>query len=233
MRGIFITGTDTDVGKTFVTAAISRQLREEGTRVGVYKPACSGAEADEDGNRRWADVETHFLALGGDFERKRICPQCFEAPAAPPVAARLESRMIDGELLTSGHDWWRDHVDLLLVEGVGGWLCPLTESSSVADFAEECGWPIIIVASRVLGTLNHTLLTIESIRRRNLTIAGIILNQNLPPSDSIAERTNPEELAKLTDLPILSLVDFETSKSLRHVDSQATIDWREIAALNG
>lgn len=230
MRGLFITGTDTDVGKTFVTAAIARQLRAEGISVGVYKPACSGALRDDDGQPYWADVENHFQALGGEFEREKICPQCFEAPAAPPVAARLENRIIDPSSITSGHEWWRDRVDLLLVEGVGGWLCPLTETSSIADFAEECGWPIVIVSSRVLGTLNHTLLTIEAIRQRDLPIAGIILNQHLPPTDSIAERTNPDELAKLTDVPILSLVEFDASKMLRHAGSQATIDWREIAA---
>jgi len=231
MRGLFITGTDTDVGKTFVTAAMTRQLRAEGVSVGVYKPACSGALRDDDGQPRWADVENHFQALGGEFAREKICPQCFEAPAAPPVAARLEHRIIDPSLITSGHEWWRDRVDLLLVEGVGGWLCPLTETSSIADFAEECGWPIVIVSSCVLGTLNHTLLTIEAIRQRDLPIAGIILNQHQPPADSIAERTNPEELAKLTDVPILALVEFDASKLLRHAGSEATIDWREIAAI--
>lgn len=230
MQGLFITGTDTDVGKTFVTAAIARQLREVSVQVGIYKPVCSGAGWDDDGQLRWADVETHFQALGEEFAREKICPQCFEAPAAPPVAARLENREIDNELITSGHDWWRDRVDFLLVEGVGGWLCPLTQTSSVADFAKECGWPIIVVASRTLGTLNHTLLTLEAIQARHLEIAGIVLNQHLPPTGSIAERTNPAELAQLTEIPILTLVEFDASGMLRHPDSQATIDWRGVAS---
>jgi dethiobiotin synthetase len=230
MRGLFITGTDTDVGKTYVTAAITRQLISEGTSVGVYKPACSGAEIDEHGVPYWRDVETHFDSLNAQFDRERICPQCFKVPAAPTVAARLEQREVDESLLKSGHDWWKDRVDLLLVEGVGGWLCPVTETSLIADFAQDCGWPVIIVAPRGLGVLNQTLLTIESIRSRHLTVAGIILNQHLPPSGTIAEQTNPAELSRLTDVPILSLMDFDASKMLRRLGSQDTIDWCGIAS---
>jgi len=230
MRGLFITGTDTDVGKTYVTSAIARQLCAEGKSVGVYKPACSGAEVDEHGNSSWHDVEAHYQALGGFFERENICPQCFTLPAAPPVAARLENREVSSSLLKSAHDWWQDHVDLLLVEGVGGWLCPLTETSLVADFAQDCGWPVVIVAPRGLGALNHTLLTVEAVRSRHLPLAGIILNEHCAPSGSIAEQTNPAELARLTDVPILSLVEFDASKMLRQPGSQDTIDWEQIAS---
>lgn len=175
-------------------------------------------------------MEAHYQALGGFFERENICPQCFTLPAAPPVAARLENREVSSSLLKSAHDWWQDHVDLLLVEGVGGWLCPLTKTSLVADFAQDCGWPVVIVAPRGLGALNHTLLTVEAVRSRHLPLAGIILNEHCAPSGSIAEQTNPAELARLTDVPILSLVEFDASKMLRQPGSQDTIDWEQIAS---
>jgi len=230
MRGLFITGTDTDVGKTYVTAAIARQLKAEGRSVGVYKPVCSGAETDTEGRLYWPDVETHFEALDQQFPREKICPQCFRAAAAPPVAARLENRTVDGALIRSGHNSWCEQVDVLLVEGVGGWLCPLTETTLIADFAKDCGWPVIIVAPLTLGTLNQTLLTIDSIWSRNLRIAGIVLNQHLPPSGTIAEQTNATELARLTDVPILSIVDFDQTDVLRPPDSQDTIKWDQVAA---
>ena len=228
MRGLFITGTDTDIGKTFVTDLIARQLLAEGAATGIYKPACSGVETDGTGLKSWSDVEAHYETLNGDFERDRICPQCFEAPAAPPVAASLENRDVDSSLMQAGLNWWADRVEFLLVEGVGGWLCPLTKTTSIADFAQECGYPVLIVASRVLGTLNHTLLTIESVRARNLPIVGIVLNQNLAPTGTIAEHSNLRELTRLTNVPVLSSVEFGQHKMLRRVASADTIDWIEL-----
>lgn len=232
MHGLFITGTDTDIGKTYVTALIARQLRAAGKRVGIYKPVCSGAETSFKGNPVWPDVETHFEALGGEFERERICPQCFQAPAAPPVSARLEHQSVNTRRLQEGFDWWSAQVEILLVEGVGGFLCPLTEAKSIADFATEIRLPIVVVAPRGLGTINQTLLTIEAIRHRGLLPAGIILNQHIEPKNSIAEITNPSELGQRTDVPILACVQFEQRDELRDPIEQCKIDWERLARLS-
>ena len=111
LPGLFVVGTDTDVGKTFLTARIARQLLEEGVSVGAYKPVCSGCEIGEDRSPRWPDVEMLAEALEHRFPRERICPQTFRAALAPPVAARLEGRRIDQELadrkawIGGGSEW--------------------------------------------------------------------------------------------------------------------------------
>lgn len=229
MHGLFITGTDTNVGKTYVTNLIARQLRAGQKRVGIYKPVCSGAELSPEGEQFWPDVESHFQALEGEFERERICPQNFKAPAAPPVAARMEQRTVDEGLLQEGFDWWRSQVDLLLVEGVGGFLCPLTEHLSIADFAIDLKLPVVIVAPLGLGTLNQTLLTIEAIRHRGLTPVGIVLNQHIASENTIAEESNPSELAARTEVPILACVQFGQLEVLRDSLTQGTIEWEGLA----
>lgn len=228
MPGLFITATDTNVGKTYVTGLIARQLIAEGKRVGIYKPVCSGAERSFEGNPVWADVESHFEALSGQFSRERICPQCFEAAAAPPVAARTEERTVSDELMTQGYAWWQSQVDLLLIEGVGGFLCPLTETKSIADFASEVRLPLVIVAPRGLGTINQTLLTIEAIRNRGLIPAGIVLNQHVFPESSLAEATNHLELMRRTDVPILASVQFGQVEVLRDPVEQRKIEWERL-----
>src|SRR5689334_19570706 len=102
MRGLFITGTDTGVGKTHIACGILRDLREAGVRSGAYKPACSGVEFLADGRQSWSDIEALAIATGNEFPLERICPQRFAAPLAPPAAASAEGRHVDPELLVSG-----------------------------------------------------------------------------------------------------------------------------------
>ncbi len=226
MLGLFFTGTDTDVGKTWVTAMVARGLRAGGTRVGAYKPVASGAV---DG--RWHDIEVLSAALGGQFPADRICPQRFDAALAPPEAARRESREIDANLLRSATRWWTDQVDLLLVEGVGGLLCPLTETETIADLAVDLGWPLVIVARSGLGTINHTLLTIDAARRRSLTIAGIIINDSRPP-DPLDQSvgTNALVIERHSGVRVLGHVGHRQCGDLLTPDGTATIDWLELAA---
>ncbi|MEC9010006.1 MAG: dethiobiotin synthase [Planctomycetota bacterium] len=223
MRGLFITGTDTGVGKTWVTAMVARHLDQQGLRVGAYKPTASGSQ---DG--RWADVDVLREAIGGRFPEERICPQRFDAPLAPPEAARLENREIDSGLLRSGALWWSDQVDTLLVEGVGGLLCPLTESETIADLAVDLGWPIVIVARNALGTINHTLLTIDVARRRGLKISGVVLNQPDPPdSHDCSLDTNAGAIGRFGNVEILGHVAYG-GRDLLPPDGTATIDWLSV-----
>ncbi len=226
--GLFIVGTDTDVGKTFLTARIARQLLEDGVSVGAYKPACSGGELGEDGSCRWADVEILAEALKHRFPRDRICPQTFRAALAPPVAARIENRRVDSKLLIEGVDWWSDRVECLLIEGVGGLLCPLTESWSVRDLAERLRFPLLVVARLGLGTINHTLLTVEAALQRGLQVAGIVLNESQPGSGSEAGETNAREIAERCPVPVLAVIGHRQSAGLRLLSEPSTINWRSL-----
>lgn len=228
MKGLFITGTDTDVGKTFVTCLIARELIDDGHRVGVSKPACSGAEY-RDGKPVWSDLEALSQAAGiTDIDR--ICRQRFEAPLAPPVAAEQEGRSVDYSRMVDNVLAWRNDADIVLVEGVGGLLCPLTAHESVAEFARQLGFPLLIVARLGLGTINHTLLTVEAADRHGLTVSGIILNDGDNLAETPAGRSNLEQLQNRTSVPILGIVPFTGhSVCLRDRTTPARINWFELA----
>ncbi|MCA9039107.1 MAG: dethiobiotin synthase [Planctomycetaceae bacterium] len=207
MRGLFITGTDTGVGKTWITGTIARQLlQQDELTVGLYKPVCSGAERRDDGTLCWPDLEHLYSALKEKYSREHICPQLFEAPLAPPVAAAAEGTQVDAELLLSGVDWWRSRVDLLVIEGVGGWYCPLTETEMVADYVTTLGYPVVIVARLGLGTINHTLLTLEAVRARRLSVAGVVLNEAVSLADDASIETNAEEIEKWGKTEVLGVM---------------------------
>ncbi|MHC4876786.1 MAG: dethiobiotin synthase [Planctomycetota bacterium] len=228
MRGLFITGTDTDVGKTYVTALISHELRNKGVRVGVCKPACSGADM-RDGQPVWNDIERLAEAAGID-DRGLICSQRFRAPLAPPVAASQEDRAVDETVCRQTVSRWKERCELLLIEGVGGLLCPLTESSSIADFAQWTGFPLIIVARLGLGTINHTLLTLEYAAQQGLPVAGVILSDGDQLAQTPAGRTNADQLEARIDVPLLGIVPFGAdSIRLRDGISPARIAWNQLA----
>ncbi len=200
LPGLFVVGSDTGVGKTFVSAALIRRLVREGRRPGAIKPVATGLTIGPDGAIRADDPDILRSALPGDVSLDAVCPLLYQAPLAPPVAARLEGKRLDhAEVLArtrAAIGRWGDTADCLIVEGVGGWLCPLGEDSTVADLAAELDYPIVIVARRGLGTLNHTLLTVASARSRGLRIAGVILNGSEPTSNPLAESTNRAELSR-------------------------------------
>jgi len=227
LKGIFVTGTDTDVGKTYVSSIILRELIDAGHSVGVSKPACSGAVIDA-GEPRWPDLDQLAEAAGlSDIDL--ICRQRFKAPLAPPVAARLEGRQPDLSAMQENLLVWESRADIVVVEGVGGLICPLTDQDSVTDFATWVGFPLLIVARLGLGTINHTLLTIEAAGRRDLAIAGVILNDGDGLADSPAGQTNFDELANRTDVPILGVVhQGEQFVRLRDQKSPARIDWSRL-----
>ncbi|MGQ0633759.1 MAG: dethiobiotin synthase [Planctomycetaceae bacterium] len=231
MRGLFITATDTGVGKTHLSTAIVRRLRQLGVRVGAYKPAASGAEEGPCGPQ-WADVERLYAALDGEFPRERICPQRFSAALAPPVAARHEGRRVDCARLREGACWWRDRADLLVVEGVGGFLSPLSETETNADLACDLRFPLLVVARRTLGTINHTLLTLEAAARRGLVVAGVILNEAQPPADDdLSVESNAAELACRISAPVLASFEHSANADLLDSPEFLEIDFERLAQL--
>jgi dethiobiotin synthetase len=225
LRGLFITGTDTGVGKTYVACRLIAALRDRGIRVGAYKPVVSGCVAGPVGPV-WEDPARLQAALGGDVPIERIGPQRFQASLAPPVAARLEGREVDAVLLRSGIDWWRGRADAVVVEGAGGLLSPVTETESVADLAVSFAFPLVVVARVSLGTINHTLLTLEAARSRGLVVAGIVLNHStLPGSDDRSVESNPGELEKRCGVPILAILPHDSTPDLLRQTPLFTIDW--------
>ncbi|MDG2128055.1 MAG: dethiobiotin synthase [Fuerstiella sp.] len=206
MQTLFVTGTDTSVGKSWVASLILRQLRQDGVRIGAYKPVCSGAEVMDDGSRVWSDVTVLADAINWPGELDAICPQRFIHAVAPNVAAGLEGREVGDELLRTGLQGWEGIADYVVVEGAGGLLCPLSARTTVADLAAELRAPLIIVAPNRLGVINHTLLTVEVARRRELTTAAIVLNccdvVDVDSDPSVS--TNQKQLQHwLPEVPIL------------------------------
>lgn len=217
--GLFITGTDTEVGKTYVGAMIARALVAAGRRVGVYKPAASGCwwrgeELVSD------DAILLWDAAGRPGDLERVCPQRFEAPLAPHLAAREEGRRIDGQLLRSGIDYWLQRSEVVLVEGAGGLLSPLGETEYVADLAADLGLPLVVVSRNALGTINHTLLTLAAARGfpRPLAVAGVVLNQPEPPEEDPSTATNRQELTARCRVPVLAEVAWQGQTFDRAVD---------------
>jgi dethiobiotin synthetase len=187
---LFLTGTDTGVGKTFTAALLTRALRQAGLGTIALKPLCSGERSD---------VEILRAASDNALTLDETNPVWLQAPATPLVAAQLENRALSLDPL---QHWFRSLSEKhpsLLVEGAGGWLVPITDTETLADLALRLDLPVLIVVANRLGCLNHTLLTLESIRARGLHCPGIILN-HLTPAADIAQRTNADILARHTTI---------------------------------
>lgn len=223
MHGLFVTGTDTEIGKTHVTCMIAQSIQRRGLCVGAYKPVCSGLS---DGQP--SDIDRLAAVLSQEHPPERICPQVFQAPVAPNEAAKLEGKRVNERLLRDGTQYWKALCDILLVEGAGGWLSPISEHDTVADVAADLGFPVIIVAASRLGTINHTLLTIESVRSRNLPLAGVIMNYPSERGDSSSAH-NAELIRQHGQVKILGRVDFQSPGALPECDPFATIDWTQLA----
>jgi dethiobiotin synthetase len=227
--GLFVVGTDTAVGKTFVAARIAAAMARIGLRVGVYKPAASGCRrigrllVSDDAVALWE-------AAGRPGELKAVCPQRFAAPLAPHLAAKEERKEIDSRQLRRGIDYWQRRSDVVIVEGAGGLMSPVGDHDYVADLAADFGFPLVVVVPNRIGAINSTLLTLiaAASRPQPLSIAGIVLNDVLPPSvGDPATHSNRLELELRCVPPVLT--------ELRHdaVDFDAAVDWLGLARRNG
>jgi dethiobiotin synthetase len=207
--GLFITGTGTGVGKTYVGALIARALCASGKRVGVYKPAASGCEVH--GNQVASpDALALWRAAGEIATLDQVCPQVFVAPLAPHLAARAEGKQVDARLLRDGIKFWRARCEFVLVEGAGGLMSPISDDDYNADLAAEFGYPLVIVAENVLGTINATLQTLITARTygNGLKVAGIVLNSPRKVVDDLSLASNADELARRCGVPLLTTVAF-------------------------
>ena len=198
-RGWFVTGTDTGVGKTFVTAVLARELTAAGLRIAAIKPAESGCpRVDQDGMDgvlRADDAETIALAAGGWQAADDRCLYKFEEAVAPGVAAERVGVDIDLLAIEAMVRRVAAKADVVLVEGAGGWLVPLGGGKMIADLAWVLRLPVLIVARGGLGTINHSLLTVDAVARRGLEVAGVVLSAR-PDEDLEAVRSNRDEIVR-------------------------------------
>lgn len=202
-RSIFVTGTDTGVGKTFVAAGIARALRRRGVDAGVMKPVATGAV-------RGISEDAAFLkkVAGVDDSLDLINPILLKAPLAPSVAARLSRRTIDLERVWSAYRELTSRHECIIVEGVGGLLVPILDRYPIARMVKRLGLPLIIVTRPTLGTINHTALTVHAARSIGLRLVGLVINHSQRLRRGLAERTNPAALETECRLPILGNVPF-------------------------
>lgn len=209
--GLFITGTDTGVGKTYIAAQVSMSLAHAGYRVGVYKPAASGCCVNSTGGLISDDAVALWHAAGKPGDLEFVCPQRFAAPLAPHLAATAEGKQIDRQLLRSGIDYWRKRSDVLIVEGAGGLLSPLSETDFVADLALEFGYPLVVVAANRIGAINQVLQTLLVAKafKQGLSVAGIVLNDVVNDETDLSRASNLSELQRLCDCPVLAHVGFQ------------------------
>jgi dethiobiotin synthetase len=206
--GLFITGTGTGVGKTYVGALVAEALRNAGKRVGVYKPFASGCEI-QGGKLISSDAVALWEAAGRPGTLEQVCPQLFVEPLAPHLAARAAGRQVDSKLLRQGLEFWRATSDVVIVEGAGGLMSPISDEDYNADLAVEFGFPLLVVAANVLGTINATLQTLITISTfRQLRVAGVVLNSPRSVDDDLSIESNADELARRCTAPLLATVEF-------------------------
>ncbi len=198
-RGFFITGTDTGVGKTIIAGAVAMLLKSLGLEIGVMKPVESGCM------RRGGSLLPHdgmFLKQISHAEDpiSDISPSLFENPLAPLAAAGIENREVDLLLIKEAFARMSDKYDALVVEGIGGLMVPLRKDYYVLDLARDFGLPLIITARPGLGTINHTILTVNTALKEGLKVAGVVINYVHSPENDLAEKTNLNLLSSL--LPV-------------------------------
>jgi dethiobiotin synthetase len=204
MKGLFITATDTEVGKTVITGAIAAALKARGVRVGVVKPLASGGVANQRGQLVAEDATFLMKAAGmAEDQRALVNSICLQLSLTPAVAAMQAGVHIDMPEVISSCRYSAEKFEQVLVEGVGGIIAPLWEDYLVADMMAELGLPAIIVTRPNLGTINHTVLTVEYAKQRGLKLAGIIINRWNSDQIGLLEQSNLEYIERLTGLPIL------------------------------
>lgn len=198
--GVFVAGTDTGVGKTVVAAGLAAALREQDADVGAIKPVETGCDRGPDGALEPEDAAVLGSSVGPG---RTYCPRRFEEPLAPRVAAERAGDPLE-------YDWLRGAVDraigihdVAVVEGVGGVRVPLAGDAEVVDLVADVGLPTIVVADAGLGTLNHTALTVDALRQRDVEVAGVVLTR-WPDEPDIATETNPGELRRMCDVAVLA-----------------------------
>jgi dethiobiotin synthetase len=231
--GLFITATDTGVGKTVIASAIANWFHRRGKRVGVCKIAATGCVWRGD---RLVSEDAESLARASEsrFPLEVICPIRYVEPLAPAVAAERAGIPLDWSLLQQSLDTLAFQSDVLIVEGVGGVMVPMDDRHTVLDAAAWLKLPTVVVARPALGTINHTVLTVNALRRAGVDVAGVVINRCLANSTDVAEQTNPAAIEKWGRVPVLCRVP-EEAISPNHPSAGLaaaleSIDWLRLSS---
>jgi dethiobiotin synthetase len=233
--GLFVTGTGTGVGKTLIAGAIAKILTDRGCHVGVFKPIATGCKHTWDG---LISDDTNFLAscANSNLSLSTITPVGYRTPAAPIVSAAREDRPIDFGKIAAAYKEICQNSDIVILEGIGGVRVPLIEQFDLLDLAVEFALPVVIVARPNLGTLNHTLMTIDCVREAELKIAGVVINGYNAVESTVAEDTAPEIIEKCSGEKILAVVPFDETVNIEKPNLGGTIlaslvgcDWGKLA----
>ncbi len=201
--GVFVIGTDTGVGKTVVAAALGLAAQTQGRRAVGLKPAQTG----DDGNIT-TDAAFVQQVLGTSEPDGAICPYTLRAPLAPAVAAELEGRRLSTAVVVGAFAALRRRHDYVVVEGAGGLLVPFADGVDMGDLAALLNLPVVVAARPGLGTLNHTLLTLDALHRRGLRVLGVVIS-GFPAEPGLDAVTNPRILARLSPVPLLGVLPFD------------------------
>jgi dethiobiotin synthetase len=206
-KGIFVTATDTEVGKTYVSCRILEALKSLGVKCGCFKPVSTG-----DRN----DAKALIKSSGVKESAEVVTPEFFKNPMSPYGASLLENKKFNLKKIEKAFDYFFNKYNFTVVEGVGGIMVPLKKNFFVSDLIKIFNLPVIVVARHNLGTINHTLLTIEKLKSANQKILGVILNGN-KNKDDISVKSNAKLIKQLTNLPVLELgynekIDLRESK---------------------
>lgn len=230
-RGLFVVGTDTGVGKTYITAMIARELLKEGHNVGVYKPVATGCEP-RDGVLWSHDAELLWEAAGRPRTIEDVCPQRFAAPLAPHLAAREAGAAVDPERLRAGIRVWQRACDFVLVEGAGGLMSPISDQDYVADLAADFGYPLVVVAPNRIGVINQTLQTLIAAAtfRDGLDVAAIVLNT---PRSSDVSQDDPSRESNATELRVHCVPPLVACVALSELHFAPKVDWLRLALQRG
>jgi dethiobiotin synthetase len=203
-RGLFVTGTDTGVGKTLVSCAILRALGRRGRRIGVYKPAETGCPTGADGHLFGEDCRRLCVAADAGQAEASVASALYPVPAAPLVSAEAAGDAIDPDQLVRDFEKLAADYESVLVEGAGGLLVPIAEGFTYADLAERLRLPVLVVVGSKLGCLNHALLTLAELSRRGLPVVGTVLNEIGAAAEAPhAVATNRETLLRFSSVPDL------------------------------
>jgi dethiobiotin synthetase len=216
-KGFFITGTDTGVGKTIVSAALIRALTMLGVKAAGMKPVETGC-AMTGGVPVPSDGLLLKEAANMEEDIRLVTPYALEHPLAPLAASELEGVVIEPSFIRESFESILKKYDAVVVEGVGGLLVPLKKDYSVLDMANDFALPLIVVSRPGLGTLNHTLLAVEYALLKGLSVAGIIINHSHPPDGGLAEETNPGLLRRLSPVPVIAIFPYLKEKSITELE---------------
>jgi len=224
-KGFFITGTDTGVGKTVITVALIKAICRLGFTAGGMKPIESGCMQQGD---VLVPPDGMFIKTIAHMEEniRQITPCRFKSPLAPLPASESEDISVDFEKINKAFADITGNYDVVIVEGIGGLLVPITRDYSVIDMAKDFNLPLIVVSKPSLGTINHTMLTVNYALKEGLRVAGIIINYNQPTENTLAEATNPEVIKRISPVPVIGIFPYLKDMESTTIETAAkeTID---------